>query len=96
MAHLHLRQKALLARVRRIKGQIDSIERAIAAADTSDNCSPILHTIAACRGALGGLMVEVLDGHVRHHVLDDTKDGSSPAQQEAAEELLSVIRSYVK
>ena len=93
MAHLHLKQKQLIGRIRRIRGQVEAIERSIVAED--DDCSRILNTITACRGALAGLMAEVIEGHVRHHVLDP--DGASSSEQkEAAEQLLAVIHSYLR
>jgi DNA-binding FrmR family transcriptional regulator len=79
--------KKLLARVRRIRGQIEGIERAI---QDSDDCYAVLQQTAAARGALNGLMAELIDGHVRHHVLNDAK--SSPA----ADELMEIVRSYLR
>ncbi len=93
MAHLKIHQKALLARIRRIGGQVAAIEKALVHED--DDCSDVLSTIASCRGALTSLMNEVIEGHVRHHVLNP--DGKSPPdQREAAEVLLTVLRSYLK
>jgi len=93
MAHLHLQQKKLIGRIRRIKGQVEAIERSIEAEE--EDCGRILNTITACRGALAGLMAEVIEGHVRHHVLDP-EGGSPPDQKEAAEQLLAVIHSYLR
>ncbi len=92
MAHTKRDQEKLLVRVRRIRGQIDAIERALA--DESE-CSSVLQLMAACRGALNGLMAEVIEGHVRFHVLSAETKGSSP-QAEAAEELIDVVRTYLK
>lgn len=93
MAHLHLKHKKLIGRIHRIKGQVESIERSIEAED--EDCGRILNTITACRGALAGLMGEVIEGHVRHHVLDP-HGASSPEQKDAAEQLLAVIHSYLR
>jgi DNA-binding FrmR family transcriptional regulator len=93
MAHLHLHQKKLIARIRRIRGQAEAIERALAADE--EDCAAVLNTITACRGALAGLMAEVIEGHVRHHILDPD-GGSKPAQVEAAEQLLAVVHSYLR
>ena len=54
-----------------------------------------LRPTAACRGALNGLMAEVLEGHIRFHVLDP-KSGKNAPQVEAAEELIDVVRTYLK
>jgi DNA-binding FrmR family transcriptional regulator len=86
------RQKAkLLARVRRIRGQIEAVERAL---EAEAGCTEILHLLAASRGAMNGLMLEVIDDHVREHVAAD--DLPQAARTEGADELLDVIRSYLK
>jgi len=51
--------------------------------------------MAACRGALNGLMAEVMEGHVRFHVLSPNHDRNS-SQAQAAEELIDVVRAYLK
>ena len=92
MAHLHSNRDRLVARIRRIKGQVAAIEKDIVA---DGDCNRVLQTIAACRGALNGLMAEVIEGHVRYHVLDP-KGKSSAEQLEAAEQLLDVVNAYLK
>lgn len=89
--HIHGDSRKLLQRVRRIRGQVEALERAIA---NDGDCADILQLIAASRGALGGLMFQVIDGHVRFHVLDPN-GGSSKSQTEAAEQLLAVVRTYL-
>ena len=91
MAHTTKDKAKLLGRVRRIRGQVEAIERAL---DGEHECSSVLQLMAACRGALNGLMAEVLEGHIRFHVLDP-KSGKTP-QLQAAEELIDVVRSYLK
>ena len=92
MAHTVHDQKKLLLRVRRIRGQVNAVEKALL--DERD-CSTVLVTLAACRGAINSLMSEVLEGHVRFHVLDP-KGKPTTGQTAAAEELIDVIRSYLK
>lgn len=92
MAHTTKNKGRLLSRVRRIRGQVEAIERAL---DSDQECSSVLQLMAACRGALNGLMAEVLEGHVRFHVLDP-KSGKNSPQAEAAEELIDVVRRYLK
>jgi DNA-binding FrmR family transcriptional regulator len=92
MAHLHGNRDRLVARIRRIKGQVTAIEKGI---EDDDNCNQVLQTIAACRGALNGLMAELIEGHVRYHVLDP-KGTTSAEQLEAAEQLLDVVNAYLK
>ena len=90
MAHTVTNKTTLLKRVRRIRGQVDAIERAL---EGEDGCTETLQLIAAARGAMNGLMAEVLEGHVRAHVLE-TKP--TRAQSRAADELVGVVRSYLK
>jgi DNA-binding FrmR family transcriptional regulator len=92
MAHTIRDKKKLLNRVRRIRGQLDAIGKAL---EEERDCSALLQLIAACRGAMNGLMVEVLDGHVRMHVLDPDKDPTSQ-QAKAVQELLDVVKAYLK
>jgi DNA-binding FrmR family transcriptional regulator len=92
MAHTTKDKEKLLNRVRRIKGQISAIEKAL---DEDQECSKVLQTIAACRGAMNGLMAEVMEGHVRHHVLDP-KGKPTSGQEEAAEELIDIVNRYLK
>ena len=92
MAHTTKDKEKLLSRVRRIRGQVEAIERAL---DGERECTSILQLMAACRGALNGLMAEVMEGHIRFHVLDP-KSGKNTPQLEAAEELIDIVRSYLK
>lgn len=91
MAHTVREKVKLLARVRRIRGQVEGIERLL---EAEKDCNLILQTIASSRGAMDSLMAEVLEGHIRSHIAD-TK--ARPAERDAAiEELIDVIRVYLK
>jgi FrmR/RcnR family transcriptional regulator, repressor of frmRAB operon len=92
MAHTKKAKGKLLKRVRRIRGQAEAIERALS---EEHECSDVLQLVAACRGALNGLMAELIEGHVRCHVLD-TERGANTPQADAAEELIGVVRTYLK
>jgi len=92
MSHTTRDQKKLLARVRRIRGQVESIERALTA---EAGCEQILHLIAGARGAMAGLMAEVVEDHVRSHLVD-VKTHPGALNSEAAEQLLDVVRTYLK
>jgi DNA-binding FrmR family transcriptional regulator len=92
MAHTTKGKKKLLSLVRRIRGQVEAIERAI---DAEQQCFSVLQLMAACRGALNGLMAEVMEGHVRFHVLSPNARKNS-RQAKAAEELIEVVRAYLK
>jgi len=92
MAHTTKDKDKLLVRVRRIRGQVEAIERAI---DSEQECFSVLQLMAACRGALNGLMAEVVEGHVKFHVLAPGLEEDSP-QRKAAAELIEVVRTYLK
>lgn len=84
-------QQKLVARIRRIKGQVDAIERSlIARAD----CADILMLLANVRGGINGLMAEVLEDHIRLHIATPEKDGQQMA--ELAEDLIDLVRAYLK
>lgn len=85
-------KKKLLNRVSRIRGQLDAIERGL---EKDEDCSKVLQTIAACRGAMNGLMSEVLEGHILSHLVD-VDDPSQPERVEAAYDLVDIVRSYLK
>ena len=92
MSHTVQEKQKLLARTRRIRGQIEAIERSL---EDEKGCESIMHQIAACRGALAGLMIEVVEDHVRHHlVVPDANSGR--LDPTGAEALVSVLRSYLK
>ncbi|GAA5787449.1 hypothetical protein GCM10007860_29280 [Chitiniphilus shinanonensis] len=90
MAHT-IRDKAkLLARVRRIQGQAAALEKQLC--DETD-CGAVLQQIAAIRGAVNGLMVAVIEGHLTDHVVKE----ADPAQrQQDLDVALGVIKSYLK
>jgi len=88
---IHEKQK-LLNRTRRLRGQIEAIERAL---ESEAGCTAVLQLISAARGAINGLMIEVLEDHIRLHVVDPAR-GPSLAEVDAAEELIEIVRTYVK
>lgn len=92
MSHTIREKEKQVLRVRRIRGQIEALERAL----TNDvDCSDVLQLITAARGALNGLMAELVADHVRFHVLDPKQKPSSE-QALAADELIDIIRSYLR
>ncbi|WP_269931340.1 metal/formaldehyde-sensitive transcriptional repressor [Aminobacter sp. HY435] len=80
----------LLARVRRIKGQVEAVERAL---EAEIGCADVLQLIASVRGAVGGLTAELMEDHIRRHVLHP---GDAAERQRGGEELVDVIRTYLK
>ncbi len=90
MTHTITGSAKLLARVRRIKGQTAALESALG---EGRECMAVLQQIAAIRGAINGLMLEVLEGHVREHL---GPDASAPQRAEDTEAVVAVLRSYLK
>lgn len=91
MAHTVREKAKLLARARRIRGQVEALERAL---DGEIGCAEVLRLIASIRGAANGLMREVLEDHIRLHVADPALDAGK--RKDGAEELIDVMRSFLK
>jgi DNA-binding FrmR family transcriptional regulator len=91
VAHTIREKSKLLVRVRRIKGQAEALERALTG---EAECSATLQQIAAIRGAVNGLMMQVLEGHIRDHLGSPTV--TSKLREEDLEQVLTVLRSYMK
>ena len=79
--------------VRRIKGQDEAIERALTG--EANESEEILQLVASCRGALNGLMAELIEGQVRYHVLVPGQK-TLPCQLEAADDLIAVVKRSFK
>jgi DNA-binding FrmR family transcriptional regulator len=92
MVHTIRDRAKLMNRVRRIRGQVSAIEGLL---QEESDCERVLQTIAACRGAINGLMAEVVEDHVRFHVVGPDIDPTSE-QAQAAEQLVDLVRSYLK
>ena len=90
--HTVREKKKLISRVRRIRGQLEAVEKAI---EGEKGCFEVLQTVAAARGAMNGLVAEIVEDHVRFHVLDPSAKVNAK-QSRAAEELIDVVRAYVK
>lgn len=92
MTHTVREKHKLLARVRRIRGQVEAIERAL---EAETGCERVMHLLASTRAAMAGLMAEVVEDHVRIHLVDSRKHPGA-LNDEAAEQLLAVVRTYLK
>jgi len=92
MSHTVREKAKLLSRVRRIRGQVEALERAL---EAEKGCAEVLHQIAAVRGAMNGLMVEVIEDHIQTHIASPsiTRDAE---RSKGAEELIDVVRAYLK
>ena len=91
MSHIDKEKQKLVARIKRIRGQVDSIERSLS---TEDDCADVLMLLANVRGGINSLMAEVLEDHIRHHLLSPEK-ASVPAH-ELAEDIIDLVRAYLK
>lgn len=91
MSHTLPNKDQLVARVRRIAGQMVAVERAI---EAGAGCAAVLQQVAGARGAIHGLMEELIEEHLREHVARPGLDDD--AREAGAEELLAVIRRYAK
>ena len=88
---MHEREKLKLQqRLRRLRGQLDAVERLI---KTDEDCGGQLMLLAAVRGGVNGLMGEVMETHIRFHLTDGTKEQIAP---ELAEDLIDMVRAYLK
>ncbi|MBV8616715.1 MAG: metal/formaldehyde-sensitive transcriptional repressor [Acetobacteraceae bacterium] len=92
MTHTVREKQKLLARVRRIRGQVEAVERAL---EAEAGCEPVMHLLASIRAALAGLTAEVIEDHVRTHLVDPALHPGA-LNGEAAEQLLAVVRTYLK
>jgi DNA-binding FrmR family transcriptional regulator len=91
MAHTTHDKKKLLNRVQRIRGQVDAVARSL---ESEEDCAETLRLIAACRGAMNSLLSEVLEGHIRFHVVDPKI--AAAARTDAGEQLIDIVRAYLK
>lgn len=91
MPHSPQEKKRVLTRVRRIRGQCDALERAL---EAGVECAPVLQQIAAIRGAINGLMSEVLEAHIREEF--GRPSCEDPSHEANVQELLGLVRTYLK
>jgi DNA-binding FrmR family transcriptional regulator len=92
MSHLTRNKSRLLARIRRLKGQVEAIERAL---EAEAPCGEILNLTASVRGAISGLTAELIEDHIREHISNPDRD-EDPARAQGAAELIEVVRMYLK
>jgi DNA-binding FrmR family transcriptional regulator len=92
MSHVAAEKAKLLNRIRRLRGQIEAIERAV---EADDECADVLQQATSCRGALDGFIAEVIEDHIREHLVDPNAGRETP-QALAAEELIEIVHQYLK
>ncbi|HKV54084.1 MAG TPA: metal/formaldehyde-sensitive transcriptional repressor [Candidatus Binataceae bacterium] len=91
MGHTVKEKTKLLNRVRRVRGQVEALERAV---DEERGCAAVLHLVVAARGAMNSLMAEVIEDHIRTHVFDPAHERGARAA--GAEELIEIVQAYLK
>ncbi|MDQ2139948.1 formaldehyde-responsive transcriptional repressor FrmR [Alcaligenaceae bacterium A4P071] len=84
-------KKRVLARVRRVRGQLDALAVAL---EKGAECGPVLQQIAAIRGAVNGLMAGVLESHLREEFT--TLANTTPEQTASIDEVVSLVRTYLR
>ena len=92
MPHTDIEKKRVLARVKRVRGQIDALERAL---EEGAECGPVLQQIAAVRGAINGLMAGVLESHLREEFAQIAGD-SEDEHKSSIDDVVSLVRSYLR
>lgn len=92
MSHVAAEKQKLLNRLKRLRGQVDALERAV---NGDVECARVLQQATACRGALEGFIAEVIEDHIRQNMIEPDLPVSDPKVQ-AAEELVAIVRSYLK
>ena len=88
MSHLSRETQELVTRSRKIQGQLESVERGLS---EGAPCADVLQRLAAARGAINGLMGQLMEEHIRLHMGKKAKDSA-----DAAEDLIEIVRSYLK
>ena len=92
MSHTIKEKAKLLGRVRRLKGQMEAIERAL---EAEKGCGEILQLVASVRGAINGLIVELIEDHIVHHVVNPNTELDADRSR-GATDLIEVVRTYFK
>jgi DNA-binding FrmR family transcriptional regulator len=90
MSHQERETVKMVQRVRKLRGQLDAIERSLT---SGGECDDQLMLLAAVRGGVNALMAEVLETHIRFHLTDGAKEQIAP---ELAEDLIDLVRAYLK
>jgi FrmR/RcnR family transcriptional regulator, repressor of frmRAB operon len=92
MSHVAKEKDKLVRRLRRLRGQIEAIERAV---EAGEECAGVLQQATSCRGALDGFIAEVIEDHIREHMIDRKAAPGDP-RVEAADELIEIIHMYLR
>jgi DNA-binding FrmR family transcriptional regulator len=91
MGHVATEKVRLLNRLKRIRGQVEAIERAV---EADKECARVLQQATSCRGALDGFIAEVIEDHIREHMVDPAAPPDDPRRL-AADELVEIVHGYL-
>jgi DNA-binding FrmR family transcriptional regulator len=91
MSQMAIDKTKLLNRLKRLRGQIEAIERAV---EADSECAQVLQQATSCRGALDGFIAEVIEDHIREHLIDPAASRDDPKIL-AAEELVEIVHAYL-
>jgi DNA-binding FrmR family transcriptional regulator len=92
MSHTIREKTKLLNRVRRLRGQVHAIERAL---EAESECIDVMQLVVSVRGAATSLMAELMEDHIRFHVSDPARD-RDPDRAKGSEQLIDVVHAYLK
>jgi DNA-binding FrmR family transcriptional regulator len=88
MSYIAREKLELVSRTKKIIGQLESVLRGL---EEDTHCAEVLQRLAAARGAINGLMGELMENHIRNHMPRKNK-----SSEEAAEDLVEIVRTYLK
>jgi DNA-binding FrmR family transcriptional regulator len=88
MTHTSREKLDLVNRTKKIIGQLESVLRGL---NEDEQCADVLQRLSAARGAINALMGELLEDHIRNHMPRNSK-----SSEEAAEDLVEIVRTYLK
>jgi DNA-binding FrmR family transcriptional regulator len=90
MSHTIREKSKILGRLNRIKGQLDALSKGI---EAEQDCYQVMQLLSSCRGALNGLMGDIVEGHVREHIVQAE---NKKVATESGEDLIEIMRSFWK
>ena len=88
MSHLPREKLELVNRTKKVIGQLESVLRGL---NDDDSCAEVLQRLSAARGAINSLMAELLEDHIRNHMPRNSK-----SSEEAADNVIQIVRTYLK
>ncbi|MCE1272851.1 MAG: metal/formaldehyde-sensitive transcriptional repressor [Acinetobacter sp.] len=88
MSHLH-HDKKILNRVKRIQGQMMAVEKSLL--NPENSCIEVLQQVAAVKGAVNGLMNQLMELHLKEHVLKDVDH----VNDEEVQKFLALLQRYL-